>query len=337
MFAVTLATSTGLVHAQPIADSANDFSGVQGQRNWYYGFYDAQHAQPVSPVDFQLLPTFTSGINAGNEYWHGLEGPGGFFTLIRATRVHPNGWITSGGRQQVDQWAVRRWVSPLTGSIHVTASFSDLNTMCGNGILAHVYTGNTEVWSRVVDSAVERIYEADIAVVPGMNIDFAVDPFDSWDGCDNTGSIITIRGPIVQHPSNVRTCLGGTATFGVIATSACPITYQWRRNGVPISNDPNAAGMNSATLVVQNAQMSHIGLYDCVLTTCGGSVTTYSARLDVCRADYNCDGFLNSQDFFDFIYDFMNGNPRADYLNQDGYVNSQDFFDFIVAFFAGCY
>jgi len=55
----------------------------------------------------------------------------------------------------------------------------------------------------------------------------------------------------------------------------------------------------------------------------------------VCRADFNGDMFVNSQDFFDFIVAFFAQAPSADF-NNDTFVNSQDFFDFVVAFFAGC-
>ncbi|MBC7772582.1 MAG: hypothetical protein H7210_08830 [Pyrinomonadaceae bacterium] len=53
----------------------------------------------------------------------------------------------------------------------------------------------------------------------------------------------------------------------------------------------------------------------------------------VCPADFNSDGVVGSQDFFDFIAAFFSSD--ADF-NADGSTTSQDFFDFLAAFFAGC-
>ncbi|MBC7772330.1 MAG: hypothetical protein H7210_07545, partial [Pyrinomonadaceae bacterium] len=52
-------------------------------------------------------------------------------------------------------------------------------------------------------------------------------------------------------------------------------------------------------------------------------------------SDYNRDGFLNSQDIFDYLSQFFIQSEEADF-NGDGFVNSQDFFDFIGDFFMGC-
>jgi hypothetical protein len=54
-----------------------------------------------------------------------------------------------------------------------------------------------------------------------------------------------------------------------------------------------------------------------------------------CPADFNQDGVLSSQDFFDYLNEFFAGRPAADF-NADGVVTSQDFFDYMSAFFGGC-
>jgi hypothetical protein len=83
-----------------------------------------------------------------------------------------------------------------------------------------------------------------------------------------------------------------------------------------------AGSFSQALLPPPPAQLHSFLIYDAV----GVRYVTSSI------ADVNRDGTVTSQDFFDFLTDFLNND--ADF-NNDGVSNTQDFFDFLAAFFAG--
>jgi hypothetical protein len=76
---------------------------------------------------------------------------------------------------------------------------------------------------------------------------------------------------------------------------------------------------------------------DFLFSTFGGGDRVVAVRglARPCRPDYNGDGRLNSQDFFDILSDFFASDPTADY-NADNLLNTQDIFDYLNDFFTGC-
>lgn len=57
--------------------------------------------------------------------------------------------------------------------------------------------------------------------------------------------------------------------------------------------------------------------------------------LPACPGDYNGDGRIDSNDFFQLLAAFFALDPMADF-NDDGLINTSDYFDFLRAFFLGC-
>lgn len=176
-----------LARAQTVADSVADFSGTQGYRNWQYGYYDA----PLKPSGFKPLPLFDGATwSRGNSYWTSLNNVGG----------HPNGTTTSTGRQPIENWAVRRWSAPAAGRYRIDVHAWKRNVGGGNGIVARLVVGDSEVWNAPLafnDSNGVR-HSMDRCLESGETIDLIIDPRNSndlYDGSNYT-ALITIAPPL---------------------------------------------------------------------------------------------------------------------------------------------
>ncbi|MFN7021550.1 MAG: GC-type dockerin domain-anchored protein [Phycisphaerales bacterium] len=141
---------------------------------------------------------------------------------------------------------------------------------------------------------------------------------------------------IGRQPSDVVACAGGNITFTVEVVNTGDVTgYQWRRDGSPIppAMNPSAA---ASTLLLTGVQPGESGVFDCVITSACGEVTSNMAMLiSCCAADVNGSGDLTPQDMFDFLAMYFAGDARGDF-DGSGTWTVQDIFDFLAAYFAGC-
>lgn len=104
----------------------------------------------------------------------------------------------------------------------------------------------------------------------------------------SAAALLKIDGPpvITIPPSNLTTCEGSTASFG-ITTSGSGLTYQWQVNdGSGFINVPSGlpySGETSATLFITGVTTTFSGyLYQCIVTGgCAPSVTSASAILTI--------------------------------------------------------
>jgi len=124
--------------------------------------------------------------------------------------------------------------------------------------------------------------------------------------CVSLPTITTQPVPVVLLPAG-----GGVAELGVVATGTGPLTYQWRRSGVPLADGAGVSGATTPTLTI-DATVEDIAGYDVVVTNAAGSETSDLAVIAVpvpCRSDFNDDGVLNIFDFLAFQNAFDAGCP----------------------------
>ncbi len=101
---------------------------------------------------------------------------------------------------------------------------------------------------------------------------------------DATSSValsVTTFPTINSQPASRTNIAGETATFTVNAVGASPLSFQWRTNGVPLSNGGNISGATNTTLTISNVQQVDAQDYDVVVSNNLGSSNSVTAHLTV--------------------------------------------------------
>jgi hypothetical protein len=127
---------------------------------------------------------------------------------------------------------------------------------------------------------------------------------------------------ITSQPTAQAACPGGSASFTVTPAGTGPFVYRWQAEVTVMPGTwvdladhpgPNAlAGTNSSTLTINTIALNAAGRYRVLVTNPCGNIQSNPATLSIggpgcCTADFNHDGHVNSQDFFDFLAAFFAG------------------------------
>jgi len=151
---------------------------------------------------------------------------------------------------------------------------------------------------------------------------------------------------IVSQPQDVTVNEGDTIILAVQTDNPLAQTFQWRKDGVPLSDDARISGSTTSALTITPAQLADAGSYDVVVSDLSGlcSVTSNPAIVTVntggttCPEDLNGDGNIDLQDLSVLLNNFgsTNATPADGDIDGDGDVDLTDLSSLLNAFGTTC-
>lgn len=94
-------------------------------------------------------------------------------------------------------------------------------------------------------------------------------------------SVIIIPPAITQQPQSLTNLVGNNAAFTAGVTGSEPISYQWFRDGVPLSDDARISGATNTSLTISGLQTNDTAGYWLVVSNAANSATSAVASLTV--------------------------------------------------------
>jgi hypothetical protein len=128
-------------------------------------------------------------------------------------------------------------------------------------------------------------------------------------------------GPVItQHPADASPCEGESVTFTVTASGPGVLTYQWHKDGEIID------GAVSPSYTIASVTEADAGMYDVVVDSACGSVTSLPAQLtigtDCCPWDLDGDLDVSTSDLLLLLGNW--GGVGVGDINGDGIVSTSD-------------
>jgi CotH kinase protein/Lamin Tail Domain len=244
---------------EPVADSQLQFSGVQGQNGWFYGYQIGTGAYNVNTSMVQYVGGSTSGAwNATTNHWNGTgwdRNTAGAqpWTYNDSTTLHPNGSNSAAG--DVNRNVVR-WVSTFAGQATISLLWNCPGG--GDGTTGWLYRNGTQLFTSTSvrnDQSTTQV----VTLAIGDKIDFVLSagPAEN-DGSDSTTYRMQIA-PGAAAAASIS--LPITARVQMTQNPLASVVLKWRLMFAAEQSLPmNDAGTGS-DLVAGD------GLYSATITT----------------------------------------------------------------------
>ncbi|MGK0187298.1 MAG: hypothetical protein ACI9R3_003085 [Verrucomicrobiales bacterium] len=192
--------------AEIIADSIAEYSTVQGQDNWFYGYRN--YTGDGEMDDYNATEDFIEFPSDGGAWNLPRDAGAGPWTNIAAESGHPNG---TNSFPQEEHWTLRRWVAapdeissvtPLAVTWHIRKN-NENNT----GVTGGFHRNGAQIDAVAIEGSdtegVERTYY--VNVFPGDVIDLIMTPVgfdgDRSDGSDGSSNWMIIGTTIPDNPT----------------------------------------------------------------------------------------------------------------------------------------
>lgn len=132
------------------------------------------------------------------------------------------------------------------------------------------------------------------------------------------------------QPVGRSTCTGGNVTLSFDAFATEPVEYQWQRDGVDLTDEPDhIEGVTTSTLEIINATPTDDSQYRCRVVNACGSATTIEVRVGVCDrfGDFDCNGVVGLPELSHLLSNFGRSDAPTQTdgdLDGDGRVGLAD-------------
>ncbi|HEY0457310.1 MAG TPA: lamin tail domain-containing protein, partial [Verrucomicrobiae bacterium] len=274
-----------------VADSVADWSvtGLQGYKNWYYGFWNGGTGFP--------LPSYSAGAftpfpNAGgppgtNNFWDGQSWHAPFGSTP-IDEIGQYAMIPNGNNDGAIHWAIRRWVSTVNGTITLNYRIEKPETT-GGGATVRIFRNGSQIDAANVPASLASVLNRKIDLVGvqvGDLIDFALDPSASGDFND-TGDECLVSVTIQGHPSLTSQVAGniGAAMHNVNASAYIRIPFN--------VSDPSVVQFLTLRMKYDDGFIAYLNGTQ-VATVNAPALPTWNSAATTSRSDADA---VNYQDF----------------------------------------